>query len=121
MIDETAEEIREMQTHSSSVVAVHAVQALEELVEREFATVEEYVRALERNGSVLRRANPSHASLQNAVREVVDDVADAEPTASRTLTDSRARRSTRSSRGSSPASGWPPKTPSITSRTARRC
>jgi translation initiation factor eIF-2B subunit delta len=79
MIDETAEEIREMQTHSSSVVAVHAVQALEELVEREFATVEEYVRALERNGSVLRRANPSHASLQNAVREVVDDVADAEP------------------------------------------
>jgi len=27
----------------------------------------------------LRRANPSHASLQNAVREVVDDVADAEP------------------------------------------
>ncbi|MFC6769599.1 translation initiation factor eIF-2B [Natrinema soli] len=79
MIDETAEEIREMQTHSSSVVAVHAAQALEELVEREFATVEEYVRALERNGSVLRRANPSHASLQNAVREVVDDVAEAEP------------------------------------------
>ncbi|QLK25313.1 translation initiation factor eIF-2B [Natrinema zhouii] len=79
MIDETAEEIREMQTHSSSVVAVHATQALEELVEREFATVEEYIRALERNGSVLRRANPSHASLQNAVREVVDDVTDAEP------------------------------------------
>ncbi|MGQ3414225.1 translation initiation factor eIF-2B [Natrinema sp. LN54] len=79
MIDETAEEIREMQTHSSSVVAVHAAQALEELVEREFATVEEYTRALERNGSVLRRANPSHASLQNAVREVVDDVTDADP------------------------------------------
>ncbi|WP_222919192.1 translation initiation factor eIF-2B [Natrinema sp. SYSU A 869] len=79
MIDETAEEIREMQTHSSSVVAVHATQALEELVEREFATVEEYTRALERNGSVLRRANPSHASLQNAVREVVDDVTDADP------------------------------------------
>jgi translation initiation factor eIF-2B subunit delta len=79
MIDETAEEIREMQTHSSSVVAVRAVQALEELTEREFATVEEYVRGLERNGSVLRRANPSHASLQNAVREVVDDVTDADP------------------------------------------
>ncbi|OLZ41288.1 initiation factor 2B [Natrinema saccharevitans] len=78
MIDETAEEIREMQTHSSSVVAVRAAQALEELTEREFATVEEYVRALERNGSVLRGANPSHASLQNAVREVVDDVADAD-------------------------------------------
>lgn len=79
MIDETAEEIREMQTHSSSVVAVHAAQALEELTEREFATVEEYTRALERNGSVLRRANPSHASLQNAVREIVADVADADP------------------------------------------
>ncbi|QLG50469.1 translation initiation factor eIF-2B [Natrinema halophilum] len=79
MIDETAEEIREMQTHSSSVVAVNATRALEELVEREFATVEEYTRALERNGSVLRQANPSHASLQNAVREVVDDVTDADP------------------------------------------
>ena len=79
MIDETVEEIQEMQTHSSSVVAVNATRALEELLEREFATVEEYVRALERNGSVLRRANHSHASLQNAVREVVDDVADADP------------------------------------------
>ena len=79
MIDETVEEIQEMQTHSSSVVAVRATRALAELIDREFATVEEYTRALERNGSVLRRANPSHASLQNAVREVVDDVTDADP------------------------------------------
>ncbi|MFC6718469.1 translation initiation factor eIF-2B [Natrialbaceae archaeon GCM10025810] len=79
MIDETAEEIREMQTHSSSVVAVNATQALAELTEREFATVEEYVRALERNGTVLRRANPSHASLQNAIRGVVDAVTEADP------------------------------------------
>lgn len=79
MIDETAEEIREMQTHSSSVVATKATRALEELLDREFATVEEYVRALERNGTVLRRANPSHASLQNAVREVVDGVTEADP------------------------------------------
>ena len=79
MIDETVEEIQEMQTHSSSVVAVRATRALEELLEREFATVDEYTRALERNGSVLRRADPSHASLQNAVREVVDDVTDADP------------------------------------------
>ncbi|SDQ66344.1 translation initiation factor eIF-2B [Natronobacterium texcoconense] len=78
MIDETVEEIQEMQTHSSSVVAVNATRALEELTEREFATVEEYVRSLERNGSVLRRANPSHASLQNAVRSVVEDVSDAD-------------------------------------------
>ncbi|OVE86184.1 translation initiation factor eIF-2B [Natronolimnobius baerhuensis] len=79
MIDETVEEIQEMQTHSSSVVAVRATRALEELLEREFATVEEYVRDLERNGSVLRRANPSHASLQNAVRAVVEAVAEADP------------------------------------------
>ncbi|ELY52179.1 translation initiation factor eIF-2B [Natronorubrum bangense] len=78
MIDETVEEIQEMQTHSSSVVAVNATRALEDLLDREFATVEEYVRALERNGTVLRRANPSHASLQNAVREVVSDVSDAD-------------------------------------------
>ncbi|HKL28619.1 MAG TPA: translation initiation factor eIF-2B [Natrialbaceae archaeon] len=76
MIDETIEEISEMQTHSSSVVAIKAADALRELLDREFATVEEYERALERNGSALRRANPSHASLQNAVREVVGTVAD---------------------------------------------
>ncbi|WP_440765347.1 translation initiation factor eIF-2B [Natronorubrum sp. DTA7] len=79
MIDETVEEIQEMQSHSSSVVAVRATRALEELLDREFATVEEYIRSLERNGSVLRRANHSHASLQNAVRAVVDDVTDADP------------------------------------------
>jgi translation initiation factor eIF-2B subunit delta len=78
MIDETVEEIKDLQTHSSSVVAVNATRALEELLEREFATLEEYERALEQNGSVLRRANPSHASLQNAIREVVGDVTDAD-------------------------------------------
>lgn len=78
MIDETVEEIKDMQTHSSSVVAVNATRALEDLLDREFATVEEYERALERNGSVLRRANPSHASLQNAVRQVVTDVSEAD-------------------------------------------
>jgi translation initiation factor eIF-2B subunit delta len=74
MIDETVEEIREMQTHSSSVVAVKAARALRDLLDREHATVAEYERALERNGSALRRANPSHASLQNAVRDVVETV-----------------------------------------------
>ncbi|MHC3438464.1 translation initiation factor eIF-2B [Natrialbaceae archaeon A-gly3] len=78
MIDETVEEIRAMQTHSSSTVAVKATRALEELLEREYATVEEYHRALEQNGTVLRGANPSHASLQNAVRGVVDIVLEAE-------------------------------------------
>jgi translation initiation factor eIF-2B subunit delta len=74
MIDETVEEIREMQTHSSSVVAVKATRALADLLHREFATVEEFERDLERNASALRRANPSHASLHNAMRETVDGV-----------------------------------------------
>ncbi|SFS78278.1 translation initiation factor eIF-2B [Halostagnicola kamekurae] len=79
MIDETAEEIREMQTHSSSVVAINATRALRDLLDREYATVEEYLRALEQNGKVLRRANPSHASLQNAVRAVNREVVAEDP------------------------------------------
>ena len=86
MIDETAEEIADMQTHSSSVVAVKAARALRELADREFPTVEEYRRTLERNSNALRRANPSHASLHNTQREIVaaveesgaDSVADAQ-------------------------------------------
>ncbi|MFB6102517.1 MAG: translation initiation factor eIF-2B [Haloplanus sp.] len=74
MIDETIEEIRRMQTHSSSVVAVKATAALGELLDREYRNVEEYERDLERNTGALRRANPSHASLHKAMREVVDDV-----------------------------------------------
>jgi translation initiation factor eIF-2B subunit delta len=74
MIDETVEEIREMQTHSSSVVAIKAAEALRELLDRDFATVEEYVRALERNSSALRRAQPSHASLYNTQRGIVERI-----------------------------------------------
>jgi len=79
MIDETAEEIREMRTHSSSVVAVKAARALRDLIDNDYPTVEEYVRALERNSNALRRANPSHASLVTTQREVVERVRDADP------------------------------------------
>ena len=72
MIDETVEEIREMRTHSSSVVAVKAARALAALCDREYATVEEFERALRRNSSALRRAAPSHASLWTTQREVLD-------------------------------------------------
>jgi len=74
MIDETIEEIRRMQTHSSSVVAVKATEALTELLDRDYRNVEAYERDLERNAGALRRANPSHASLHKAMREVVDNV-----------------------------------------------
>ena len=81
MIDETIEEIREMRTHSSSVVAIKATRALGALTDpdRAFATTEEYLRSLERNSNALRRANHSHASLQNAQREVVERVEAADP------------------------------------------
>jgi translation initiation factor eIF-2B subunit delta len=74
MIDETAAEIAAMQTHSSSVVAVKAARALRDLLDREFATVEEYERSLERNSGALRRANPSHASLQTTQRDICERV-----------------------------------------------
>ena len=73
-IDDTVEEIRLMETHSSSVVAVKAARALTELVEREFTSLDEYEAALERNSGALRRANPSHASLFTTQREVVGSV-----------------------------------------------
>ena len=79
MIDETVEEISELQTHSSSVVAVKAAEALVELRDREFATVEEYVRSLERNSNALRRAQPSHASLFTTQQEIVSRVSEPEP------------------------------------------
>ncbi len=79
MIDETVEEIEEMQTHSSSVVAVKAARALLSLTDAEFHAVEEYLRDLERNSNALRRANPSHASLHTTQREIVERVTDADP------------------------------------------
>ncbi|MBX0323519.1 translation initiation factor eIF-2B [Halomicroarcula sp. F13] len=79
MIDETVEEIEEMQTHSSSTVAMKAAKALRTLTDREFPTVEEYLRTLERNSNALRRANPSHASLHTTQIEIVEAVTDADP------------------------------------------
>ena len=74
MIDETVEEIEEMRTHSSSAVAVKAARSLRELIDREFATTEEYLQSLEQNSNALRRANTSHASLFTTQREVVQRV-----------------------------------------------
>ncbi|GAB7009350.1 translation initiation factor eIF-2B [Halorubrum trueperi] len=70
MIDETVAEIRAMRTHSTSAVAVKATRSLAELLDREYAAVDEFERDLEHNAGVLRRSNPSHAALHNAMREV---------------------------------------------------
>jgi translation initiation factor eIF-2B subunit delta len=79
MIDETAAEIEDMQTHSSSVVAVKAARSLRELTSREFPTVDAYCKTLEQNSNVLRNANLSHASLHNTQREIVEHVIGSEP------------------------------------------
>jgi len=71
MIDETVTEIADMQTHSSSVVAVKAAEALRSLTDETYPTVEEYLVAVEQNSDALRRANRSHASLQTTQREIV--------------------------------------------------
>jgi len=68
-----------MQTHSSSVVAVKAATALRELTDREFPTVDEYLRTLQRNSRALQRANRSHASLHTTQRDIVDTVTAREP------------------------------------------
>ncbi|WP_058365159.1 translation initiation factor eIF-2B [Haloparvum sedimenti] len=70
MIDETVAEIREMRSHSSSVIARKAARALEELLDREYASAEEFEQDLQHNAGVLRRSNPSHAILHNALREI---------------------------------------------------
>jgi translation initiation factor eIF-2B subunit delta len=70
MIDETVAEIRAMRTHSTSAVAVKATQSLAELLDREYVTADEFERDLEHNAGVLRRSNPSHAALHNAMRDV---------------------------------------------------
>ncbi|AUX08990.1 translation initiation factor eIF-2B subunit delta [Halalkaliarchaeum desulfuricum] len=74
MIDETVAEIEEMRTHSSSTVAIKATRAFEELLDREYTSRTAFERDLEQNAGVLRRANPSHATLHNAVRELEDAV-----------------------------------------------
>jgi translation initiation factor eIF-2B subunit delta len=74
MIDETVAEIREMQTHSSSVVAVKATRSLGDLLDREYATLDEFERDLDHNAGALRRANPSHASLHRAMGDVTSSV-----------------------------------------------
>lgn len=79
MIDETVEEIEDMQTHSSSEVAVKAARALEAVTDAEYATVEEYGRSLERNCRALRHANPSHATLYSTMQAIEAAVAAADP------------------------------------------
>jgi translation initiation factor 2B subunit (eIF-2B alpha/beta/delta family) len=79
MIDETVAEIRDMQTHSSSVVAVKAAEALRELLERDYPSLEEYRRDLERNSRALKRAQPSHATLHTTQADIRAAVEAADP------------------------------------------
>ncbi|WP_324665087.1 translation initiation factor eIF-2B [Haloarcula sediminis] len=78
MIDETVREIEEMQTQSSSIVAVKAAEALRELTERECHTVEDFYRVVERNSSALQRANRSHAPLYTTQQRIVEAVTESD-------------------------------------------
>lgn len=80
MIDDTVREIQEMETRSSSRVAVLAAEALLELTGREYRSVEEFIRDLERNSRVLRGANRSHAPLHTTQRRILTAVKAADPT-----------------------------------------
>lgn len=91
MIDATAEDIREMRTHSSSVIARKAAEALYSVTELDVITAEEFIQAVERNSRILRQANPSHAWLQSSQRSIVNELKDSSPEtpeeARRALTD----------------------------------
>ncbi len=79
MIDETVTEIKQMRTQSASIVAVKAAKALRELTDREYYTVEEYIRALSRNSTALHQASPSHATLYTTQQQIVDEVTESDP------------------------------------------
>jgi translation initiation factor 2B subunit (eIF-2B alpha/beta/delta family) len=79
MIDETVRQVEEMQTQSASIVAVKAAKALRELTRREYRSVKEFLRSLERNSSALLRANRSHAPLYTTQQRIVEDVTEADP------------------------------------------
>ncbi|MBX0322026.1 translation initiation factor eIF-2B [Halomicroarcula sp. F13] len=79
MIDETVTQIEEMQTQSSSIVAVKAAEALRELTDREYHTVEDFVRSVERNSSVLRQTNRSHAPLYTSQQRIVTALSESSP------------------------------------------
>ena len=78
-VDATASRIRSMQTHSSSAVAIEALSALREVLVRDYPSVEEFERALERASRALQRADPAHASLQSTQREVLERVEATDP------------------------------------------
>jgi len=67
-----------MQTQSSSIVAVKAAKALQELTERECHTVEDFYRVVERNSSALQRANRSHAPLYTTQQRIVTEVTESD-------------------------------------------
>lgn len=78
MIDETVRRIEEMDTQSASIVAVEAAEALRDLIGREYHTVEEFSRLLERNSSALQRANRSHAPLYTTQQRIVSEVTESD-------------------------------------------
>lgn len=79
MIDETVQQIQNEQILSASIVAVKAAEALGELVDREYHTVEDFMRSLVRNSRTLRQANQSHAMLYTTQQRIIAEVNESNP------------------------------------------
>ncbi|PSQ29128.1 initiation factor 2B [Halobacteriales archaeon SW_10_68_16] len=78
MIDETVAEIEQMQTQSSSVVAVKAAEALGSLAGEEVASLDEFSRLVEQHSRALQRAKRSHAPLYTSQQRIVEEVTESD-------------------------------------------
>ncbi|SFL45865.1 translation initiation factor eIF-2B subunit delta [Halogranum rubrum] len=79
MIDETVQQIQDEQIQSASIVAVKAAEALNVLSNREYHTVEDFMRSLVRNSRTLRQANLSHAMLYTTQQRIIAKVNESDP------------------------------------------
>jgi translation initiation factor 2B subunit (eIF-2B alpha/beta/delta family) len=79
MIDETVRQIEETETQSASTVAVKAANALRELADREYHSVQEFLRDVDRNSKTLYQANRSHAPLYTTQKRITERVREADP------------------------------------------
>ena len=79
LINETVRQVEEMQTQSASIVAVKAAEALIELSDREYHTVEEFMYSLITNSRALQQANISHAMLYTTQQRLIAEVNESDP------------------------------------------
>lgn len=79
MIDEAVKQIQNEEIQSASIVAMKAAEALGELADREYHTIEDFMRSLVRNSRTLRQANQSHAMLYTTQQRIIAKVNESNP------------------------------------------